>query len=44
MNSSPFQSAKRSLCHDTHDLQMALRTLRICIEGADSINDREGNS
>ena len=29
---------------DFYDLQIALRTLRICIEGSDSINDREGNS
>ncbi len=27
-----------------YDLQIDLRTLRICIEGSDSINDKEGNN
>ena len=29
---------------NSYDLQIALRTLRICIEGSDSISDKEGNN
>jgi hypothetical protein len=39
-----FEIVSSLLTHLTYDLQIALRTLRICIEDSDSINDREGNS